>query len=256
MKPARSPLIWKILAAVSLAANLALLGAVLRPAHLAPPAPAPLSPAPAPAQPATASGAESLPRPLLPYAALGSFLAENNHIAELKWSPEQFAAFVSGLRETYEGRGFPMDEDAVQLRQDINRRVQQMLTAQQPDPLDDYFRSLRDKEGVKRTASGLHYRITDPGYGESPKADSTVVASFTGRLPGGEPIPSITRTRVRVKMSDLLPGLREGIQLLRIGGKALLYLPPALSFPEKDWPADVPRGAPIVLFVELHDVQS
>lgn len=245
MNPARSSLRWKILAALSLAANLALLGWILRPA---PPAPAQAAPPPAPAQAAPS-------RSLMPYAALGSYLAENNHIPDLKWSPDQFAAFMTGLRDAYEGRGFPMEEDAIQLRQDINRRVQQMINSQQPDPLEDYFRSLRDKENVKRTASGLHYRIMDPGYGEPPKADSTVVVSFTGRLPGGEPIPSVTRTRVRLKLSELLPGLREGIQLLRVGGKALLYLPPALSFPEKDWPADVPRAAPIVLFVELHDVQ-
>lgn len=258
MNPARSPLLWKILAALSLAANAALLAWVLRPAHHVPVAPAP---APAPASESPPPGRvvavipATVPQPLLPYAALGSYLAENNHIADLHWTPDQFAAFVNGLQEVYEGRGYPMDEDAKRLRQDINDRVQKLLTAEQPDPLDDYFRTLREKEGVQRTASGLHYRIIDPGYGESPKPASTVVVSFTGRLPGGEPVPSMTRARVRVKLADLLPGLREGLPILRVGGKALLYLPPALSFPEKEWPAEVPRGAPIVLFVELHDVQ-
>ncbi len=250
MNPARSSLLWKILTALSLAANVALLAWALRPAHPVPAAPAAAPEVPPPER------APAAPTPALaPYAALGSFLAENNHIADLKWSPDQFAAFLTGVRETYEGRGFPMDAEATRLRDDINRRVQQLLTAQQPDPLDDYFRSLREKEGVQRTPSGLHYRIIDPGYGEAPGPNSTVVVSFTGRLPGGEAVPSLTRARIRIKLADLLPGLREGLPLLRIGGKALLYLPPALSFPGNAWPADVPRDAPIVLFVELHDVQ-
>ncbi len=259
MSPARPSPVWKILAALSLAANVVLLGWALRPAHPAPAAPAPATgAAPAartPAAPAATAPA-TVPQPLAPYAALGSFLAENNHIADLQWTPDQFAAFMTGLREVYEGRGFAMDEEATKLRDDINRRVQQLLSTQQPDPLDDYFRTLRDKEGVLRTASGLHYRIIDPGYGEAPGPDSTVVVSFSGRLPGGETVPSLTRTRIRVKLSDLLPGLREGLPLLKIGGKALLYLPPSLSFSEKDWPTDVPPRAPIIVFVELHDVQK
>jgi len=44
------------------------------------------------------------------------------------------------------------------------------------------------------------------------------------------------------------------VQLLKVGGKALVYLPPTLSFTEKNWPAELPKGAPVVFFLELHDV--
>jgi FKBP-type peptidyl-prolyl cis-trans isomerase FkpA/FKBP-type peptidyl-prolyl cis-trans isomerase FklB len=57
-------------------------------------------------------------------------------------------------------------------------------------------------------------------------------------------------------VKDLLPGLAEGIQLLRVGGKALLYIPPELAFTDADRPPQLPAGAPLVLFVELHDIQT
>jgi len=55
-------------------------------------------------------------------------------------------------------------------------------------------------------------------------------------------------------VSDLLPGLAEGVQLLKVGGKGLLYLPPARAFREADWPATVPKGIPLGFYVELHDI--
>ncbi|MDQ5981150.1 MAG: Peptidyl-prolyl cis-trans isomerase, partial [Verrucomicrobiota bacterium] len=51
-----------------------------------------------PPPPAAESAAKAWPRELSPYAALGSFMAENNRIADLKWTPDQFAAFQDGFR--------------------------------------------------------------------------------------------------------------------------------------------------------------
>lgn len=236
----RSP--WLVIALLSLAANAALLVWHFR---AVPPSEKPVASPPA---------ATVWPRELSPYAALGSFMAENNRIADLKWTPEQFAAFQDGFRASYEGRGLPLDEPAAKLRDEISTRVQSMLEAERPDPVRDYFRFLREKEGVKETASSLHYRITEEGTGEPPGAADTVVISYAAGLPDGKSLPALSGTRVKVAVRDLLPGLAEGVQLLKVGGKGLVYVPPALSFKEADWPPQLPREAPLVFFVELHDI--
>lgn len=238
----RSP--WPVIALLSLAANVALLAWHLRPASRAP--------EPEPSAPI----ATVWPRELAPYAALGSFMAENNRIADLKWTPDQFAAFQDGFRASFEGRGLPLDEPAAKLRDDMSARVQAMLEAERPDPVRDYFRFLREKEGVKETASGLHHRITEEGTGAPPAPDAVVVISYAAGLPDGQSLPALSGTRVKVAVRDLLPGLAEGVQLLRVGGKGLIYVPSSLSFGEADWPAQLPREAPLVFFVELHDIQS
>ncbi len=193
-------------------------------------------------------------RDLAPYAALGSFMAENNRIADLKWTPEQFAAFQDGFRASFEGRGLPLDEPAAKLRDEISTKVQSMLAAERPDPVRDYFRFLREKENVQQLPSGLHYRITEEGTGDTPKAADTVVISYAAGLPEGKTLPALSGTRVKAAVKDLLPGLAEGVQLLRVGGKALIYVPPALSFKPADWPPQLPRDTPLVFFVELHDI--
>lgn len=181
-------------------------------------------------------------------------MAENNRIPDLNWTAPQFAAFIEGFRASYEGRGLPLDDEAKRLRDEISQRVEAMLAREQPNPVEDYFRTLREKEGVLRTASGLHYRITEAGFGVAAAADDTVVLSFSARLPDGQTVPALSRTRVRAAVKDLLPGLAEGVQLLRVGGKALMYLSPSLAFTEQNWPADVPRGTPLAFFVELHEI--
>ena len=245
--PSRAP--WGLIAGLSLLANAGLVAWLI--AHGSKPA----EPV-AVAAPVTAPAAPVLTwtRELAPYAALGSFMAENNRIADLKWSPAQFAAFQQGFRASYEGRGLPLDDAAAKLRDETSARVQAMVQTEQPDPVREYFRTLREKENVLPTASGLHYRITEAGTGSPPAATDTVVISYAARLPDGTAIPALGRTRVKVAVRDLLPGLAEGVQLLRVGGKGLIYVPPALAFSDADWPAGIPKGVPLAFFVELHDI--
>lgn len=244
--PARFP--WLPVALLSLAVNAVLIGVVV--ARTSKPA-APSSTAPVAATPAPV---QTWTRELAPYAALGSFMAENNRIADLKWTEAQFAAFQQGFRASYEGRGLPLDEAAAKLRDETSARVQGMVGGEQPDPVRDYFRFLREKENVQQTPSGLHYRVTDEGAGALPTLADTVVISYAARLPDGKTVPALGRTRVKVAVRDLLPGLAEGVQLLKVGGKGLLYLPPALAFRDTDWPREVPRGIPLGFYVELHDI--
>jgi FKBP-type peptidyl-prolyl cis-trans isomerase FkpA len=235
VKTSRLAGVLATLLAVSLAANAALAWRMLRPPVID-------------AKPA------GPPRELVPYAALGSYVAENNHIADLKWSEAQITAFLAGLRASYEGRGYPFDDDARQLRSQINALVQTALDRERPDPVEDYLRTLREQENVSRTASGLHFRITLEGEGEPPKPTDTVVVSYAASTPEGEKIDALINSRVRVSVTDLLPGLAEGVQLLKPGGKALVYLPPQLSFGKGPWPEKVPPGMPLAFFLELHEV--
>lgn len=242
---------WRPVAVGALLLNLVLaIGLVRAVRHERPAAPA--VPGDAGVAPVTASTLRT--KPAGPFAALGSFMAENNRIADLGWTETQFQAFLDGFRASYEGRGLPLDEDAKRLRDDISRRVQEMLAKEQPDPAEDYFRTLREKEGVKRTASGLHYRITEAGTGPLAQVGDTIVLSFAARLPDGRNLPEFSRARVRVAVKDLLPGMAEGVQLLSVGGKALIYLPPKLAYSDEAWPPQIPRGMPLAFFIELHDI--
>jgi len=251
----KSPLTWLLV--LSLTANAGLIAWCVRENAMAKSVAntdAAVSAAPIPTPGPTNKKEAPLSFELTPYASIGSYLSQNNHIASLNWTPEQFEAFIRGVRADYEGRGYVFDDEAKKLRDDISAKVQAQIDSKKSNPVEDYFKVLREREGVLKTASGLHYRITDKGFGKTPTADSTILVSYTARLPTGEHIESLSRPRVRTAVHDLLPGLAEGVQLISARGKALIYVPPALSFGDGPWPKDVPKGAPIVFFVELHEI--
>lgn len=245
--PPRTPPLWRNLALIFALSTLALALLLVRVSS----ALDRLS-ASSPEKPA-GDPAASLPRELRPYAALGTHMAENNRIADLNWSTVQFDAFLDGMRSSYSGRGVPMDDDARRLRDETSRRVRTMLAQESPDPVATYFSTLRATEGVTRTGSGLHYRITEPGEGDLARPEDTVVFTITVRLPDGTYVPALNLERTRSVVKDLLPGLAEGLQLLSVGAKALIYVPPHLAFGDKP-PPSVPAGSPIIYFTELHDI--
>lgn len=207
-----------------------------------------------PTVPPVAELAPALATPSGPYAALGSYVAENNRLAELGWNKAQFEEFLEGMRASYEGRGLPLDDEAKKLRDEFIQRGPGKLASEPPDSAEDYFRMLRENEGAQRTESGLHYRVTAEGSGPHPKPDDVIVLSFSVQQPDGQERPELNGLRLRTRVGDLLPGLAEGVQLLSVGGKALLYLPAELSFDAAAWPQAAPKGMTLVFSVELHEI--
>jgi len=93
------------------------------------------------------------------------------------------------------------------------------------------------KEGVKTTASGLQYKITKEGEGKSPKATDTVLVHYKGTLLDGKEFDSSYKRNepIEFPLSGVIPGWTEGLQLVKEGGKATLYIPGKLAYG--------PRGA-------------
>jgi FKBP-type peptidyl-prolyl cis-trans isomerase len=73
---------------------------------------------------------------------------------------------------------------------------------------------------------------------------------------GTTKLPQLSFARAQLKMTDLLPGFMEGLQMMTVDSTAIFVLPPSLSFGEGEWPAGVERGAPLIFQVTLHEIIS
>ncbi len=88
------------------------------------------------------------------------------------------------------------------------------------------------REGIKTTESGLQYEIIEEGEGETPSADDQVKVHYTGELLSGEVFDS-SRERgepVTFGLNQVIPGWTEGLQLMKEGGRAKLYIPADLAY--------------------------
>jgi FKBP-type peptidyl-prolyl cis-trans isomerase len=223
-------------------------------------------PAAAPAQPAEApkgTPAPAAPTPLSALSAIGSLLAVSNHLDELGWSEAQIDAFVDGVRAAIHGKPYPFDDAARDASNAIGRRVDEIEAREQaqefakPGALEKYLKDICKQMGLQESDSGLCYGIKFGAKGIRPGPDDTVVVSCTAIAADGKtPIPQLSNQNARGKVSGMLPGFVEGLQMMTVGSDAFFVLPPALSFGAGAWPPGVQRGAPLIFRIELKEVVS
>lgn len=111
----------------------------------------------------------------------------------------------------------------------------------------------RTKEGVKVTASGLQYKILNEGTGKSPSANSSVTVHYVGNLLNGYEFDSSVRRGqpATFNLQQVIRGWTEGLQLLKEGGKAILYVPSELGYGERGAGAQIPPNSTLIFEVEL-----
>ncbi|MFT3785279.1 MAG: FKBP-type peptidyl-prolyl cis-trans isomerase [Tepidisphaeraceae bacterium] len=109
------------------------------------------------------------------------------------------------------------------------------------------------KPGVTTTASGLQIETLKEGTGASPKAEDTVKVHYTGTLIDGTKFDSsVDRGQpVEFPLNRVVKGWTEGLQLMKVGGKSKLVLPPEIGYGEAGAPPVIPPMATLVFEVEL-----
>ena len=106
--------------------------------------------------------------------------------------------------------------------------------------------------GVITTKSGLQYKIIKPGNGQKPNEKNSVECRYQGSLVNGTVFEqSPPNKSVVIKISDLIPGLKEALSLMPVGSKWEVYIPPKLGFAELDNAPNVGPAAILVYKLEL-----
>ena len=99
------------------------------------------------------------------------------------------------------------------------------------------------------TASGLQYKIVTAGTGRTPGPEDTVTVHYKGTLVDGTEFDSSYKRGepASFPVNGVIPGWTEALQLLKVGGKAQLTIPPELAYG-----ANGPLANQVLLFdVEL-----
>lgn len=88
------------------------------------------------------------------------------------------------------------------------------------------------KPGVTTLPSGLQYRVIKPGGGEKPALVDSVTVHYRGTLVDGGEFDSTYNddTPVTYRVSDVMPGWTEALQLMPEGAVWELVIPPQLAF--------------------------
>lgn len=170
-------------------------------------------------------------------------------------------SFVTGVREGHARTEPAYTEEELQaayeqFQKDMQQK--QVEDAKQAQASSDSFLTENAKKaGVKTTASGLQYIVTKEGTGKQPAASSVVKVHYTGKLVDGTVFDSSVERGepIEFPLNQVIPGWTEGLQLMKEGGKATLYIPSQLGYGEQGVPGTIPPHSTLIFDVELIEVK-
>ena len=115
----------------------------------------------------------------------------------------------------------------------------------------------KSKEGVKTTASGLQYKVLKEGNGAQPKSSDTVTVNYRGTLVDGTEFDSSYKRNqpATFPVSGVIKGWTEALQMMKVGSKYQLFIPPDLAYgPQAQ--REIPPNSVLIFEVELMDAKA
>ena len=118
----------------------------------------------------------------------------------------------------------------------------------------DPLKTAAAESGAVVTDSGLVYRSLKDGSGPSPAATDTVKVHYRGSFPDGKEFDSSFKRNqpAEFPLNRVIKCWTEGVQKMKVGGKARLTCPAAIAYGERGTPGGpIPPNAVLQFEVEL-----
>ena len=193
--------------------------------------------------------------------SLGADIGEKLKQTEVELNPDYIA---QGLRDAFAGKPALNQEEVRSGLQAFQETLMQKMEAKEKEVAaknkaasDKFLDENKKKEGVKTTGSGLQYKVITEGKGAKPKADDTVTVHYSGKLSDGTEFDSSYKRGepATFPLNAVIPGWTEGLQLMGVGSKYQLVIPPNLAYGENA-PAVIGPNQVLIFDVELLDIKK
>lgn len=114
------------------------------------------------------------------------------------------------------------------------------------------------KEGVVTLPSGLQYKIIKNGSGAKPTKEDTVTVEYTGHLISGEVFDSTAKTGkpATFKLSQVIPGWTEALQLMPAGSTWEIYVPATLAYGDRSVGGPIGPNETLIFNIHLISVEK
>ena len=174
---------------------------------------------------------------------------------------------LRGMRDALAGnKPLLTDEEAqavlTNLQTDLKKHQQEELAAaaaKNSTAGTAFLAANKAKPGVTVLPSGLQYKVVTQGTGPKPTASDVVVCNYKGTLIDGTEFDSSYKRGkpATFPVGQVIKGWTEALQLMPVGSKWDLYLPPTLAYGERGTPNGGPIGPneTLVFEVELISIQ-
>ncbi|RMF12722.1 MAG: FKBP-type peptidyl-prolyl cis-trans isomerase [Candidatus Dadabacteria bacterium] len=180
-------------------------------------------------------------------------------------------AFAAGFRDGYSGQPPQLTQQQIMAAmQDFRSRMEARQADMQKAQMKQFAEAttvnaekskkflamIEAQEGVKKSDSGLLYKIEREGSGTPPTANDMVKVHYRGQLVDGTVFDSsYDRGEPAVfPVGGVIPGWTEALQMMKPGSKWRIYLPPELAYGERGAPPRIGPNEALQFEVELIEV--
>jgi FKBP-type peptidyl-prolyl cis-trans isomerase FkpA len=190
------------------------------------------------------------------FYALGFQLSTRMQVFNLK--PDELGYVMRGLQDGVQGKKSAVD------MQSFGPKIQQLAMGRSKERLAEekkaavaFLEAAAKESGAEKLPSGLIYKQITAGTGESPKATDRVKVHYHGTLRDGKVFDSSVERKepATFPLNGVIPCWTEGVQLMKVGGKAKLTCPSEIAYGDQGRPG-IPPGAVLTFEVELLSIEQ
>lgn len=175
------------------------------------------------------------------------------------------AILARGLRDSFSNGQTLLTEDEAravltQLQGEV-RKKQQELTQQLGDANKKqgmaFLEANKTKDGVVTLPSGLQYKVIQEGSGPKPAPTDKVVCNYRGTLLDSTEFDSSYKRGqpATFPLTGVIKGWTEALQLMPVGSKWQLFIPPELAYGERGAGSQIGPNSTLIFEVELLSIQ-
>ena len=189
------------------------------------------------------------------FYALGVLMSQSLNTFELK--PEELAMVQKGMTDGVTGaKPVVKAEEYIPKVQAMQQARLKVAQEKSEKAGTEFLAKAATEAGATKTASGMVIKHTQPGTGASPKAEDQVKVHYTGKLITGKVFDSSVERGepATFPLNQVIACWTEGVQTMKVGGKAQFVCPANLAYGERGSPPNILPGATLVFDVELLDI--
>jgi FKBP-type peptidyl-prolyl cis-trans isomerase FklB len=171
------------------------------------------------------------------------------------------AITARGLRDAMSGGKTALTEEEgraaltklqTEVRQKMEAKAHQQGEANRQTG-EAFLAANKTEDGVVTLPSGLQYKVLTEGKGPKPTVTDTVTCNYRGTLLNGKEFDSSYKRGepASFPVNGVIKGWTEALQLMPVGSKWQLFIPPDLAYGDRGAGGDIGPDETLVFEVEL-----
>ncbi|RUO88898.1 FKBP-type peptidyl-prolyl cis-trans isomerase, partial [Corallococcus sp. AB018] len=187
--------------------------------------------------------------------ALG--LSIGRSISVFDMTPQELEFVKAGLTAQVTGQKTDVDLETYGPKlQDLARERSLRKATAEKEKSAKFLEEKAKEPGAVKTESGLIYKETQAGTGPQPQASDIVKVHYKGTLADGKEFDSSYKRGepTQFPLQGVIKCWTEGLQKMKVGGKAQLVCPSDIAYGDRGAPPNIPGGAALVFEVELLEI--